>query len=113
MPRPPALLTAATRSGPVRSGPIGAAMIGCSIPSRWQRFVFMSTSRFTCYPDTVTNQAALVWDLNSHRCLDLGHAAINEQLDAGDVTAVVRGEEHGGVRHLVRRAHPAHRRGSE
>src|SRR5262245_46599824 len=31
---PPALLTAATNSGPVRSGPIGAAMIGCSIPSR-------------------------------------------------------------------------------
>src|SRR6516165_7325169 len=26
MPSPPALLTAATRSGPVRSGPIGAAM---------------------------------------------------------------------------------------
>src|SRR6516164_7088564 len=44
MPSPPALLTAATRSGPVRSGPIGAAMMGCSIPSMWQRFVFMTTS---------------------------------------------------------------------
>src|SRR5262249_47965332 len=40
---------------------------------------------------------------------DLGLAAIDEQLDAGDVTAVVRGEEHGGIRHLVRRADPAHR----
>src|SRR5262249_54753348 len=42
-----------------------------------------------------------------NRCLDLGHAAIDEQLDAGDVAAVVRGEEQGGLRHLVRRAHPA------
>src|SRR5262245_51122050 len=57
MPRPPALLTAATRSGPVRSGPIGAAMMGCSIPSRWQRFVFMNTSRFTCYTCGVTNRS--------------------------------------------------------
>src|SRR5262249_12774665 len=42
-----------------------------------------------------------------NRDLDLGHAAIDEQFDAGDVAAVVGGEEHGGVRHLVRRAHPA------
>ena len=43
--------------------------------------------------------------------LHLGHATIDEELDPGDVAAVVRGEEHGCVRHLVRRAHPAHRRG--
>ena len=41
IPRPPALLTAATRSGPVRSGPIGAAMIGCSMPNIRQSGVFM------------------------------------------------------------------------
>src|SRR5262249_53753049 len=46
-----------------------------------------------------------------NRCLDLGQAAIDEQLDAGDVAAVVTGEEHCGFRHLVRRAHPAHRHG--
>src|SRR5215475_5157602 len=34
--QPPALLTAATNSGPVRSGPIGAAMIGYSMPRSWQ-----------------------------------------------------------------------------
>jgi len=45
--------------------------------------------------------------------LNLGHAAIDEQLDACDVAAVVRGEEHGGVRHLVRRAHPAQRYGGD
>ena len=45
IPRPPALLTAATRSGPVRSGPISAAMIGCSIPSTWQRVAFMNPPR--------------------------------------------------------------------
>jgi len=37
-------------------------------------------------------------------CLDLGQAAIDEYLYAGDVAAVVGGEEHGGVRHLVRPA---------
>src|SRR5215468_6009871 len=57
MPRPPALLTAATRSGPVRSGPIGAAMMGYSIPSMWQRFIFMNTSTFTAFPDSVTNRS--------------------------------------------------------
>jgi hypothetical protein len=36
MPRPPALLTAAARSGPVRN-PIGAAKIGASIPSALHR----------------------------------------------------------------------------
>jgi len=41
IPRPPALLTAATDSGPVRSGPIGAAMIGYSMPSMSQSTVFM------------------------------------------------------------------------
>jgi putative DNA primase/helicase len=39
--------------------------------------------------------------------LDLGHATINEQLDAGDVAVVIGREEHRGFRHLVRRAHPA------
>jgi hypothetical protein len=34
--------------------------------------------------------------ISAHRCLDLGLAAIDEQLDPGDVAAVVRGEEHGG-----------------
>src|SRR5262245_52671223 len=48
-----------------------------------------------------------------NRCLDLGHAAIDEQLDPGDETAVVTGEEQGGVRHLVRRAHPAQRHGGD
>src|SRR5215471_6087065 len=48
-----------------------------------------------------------------NRCLDLGHAAIDEQLDPGDETAVVGGEEQGGVRHLVRRAHPAQRHGGD
>jgi len=43
--------------------------------------------------------------------LNLGQAAIDEQLDAGNVAAVVRGEKHGGIRDLVRRAHPAHRHG--
>src|SRR5262245_18433116 len=46
-----------------------------------------------------------------NRCLDLGQAAIDEQLDPCYVAAVVRGEEHGGIRDLVRRAHPAHRHG--
>jgi hypothetical protein len=32
-----------------------------------------------------------------NRCLDLGHAAIDEQLNSGDVAAVGRGEEHDGV----------------
>src|SRR5258705_5633562 len=41
IPRPPALLTAATDSGPVKSGPIGAAMIGYSMPSVSQSGVFM------------------------------------------------------------------------
>src|SRR5262249_25312554 len=48
-----------------------------------------------------------------NRCLDLGHAAIDEQLDAGDVAAVVGGEEQGSVRHLVWRAHPAQWHGGD
>src|ERR1700757_5039646 len=40
IPSAPALLTAATNSGPVRSGPIGAAMIGCSMSSSWHNGVF-------------------------------------------------------------------------
>src|ERR1700750_2130526 len=45
IPRPPALLTAATNFGPVRSGPIGAAMIGYSIPSMSHSAVFMNTPK--------------------------------------------------------------------
>src|SRR5262245_4533418 len=44
MPSPPALLTAATSSGPVRSGPIGAATIGCPIPSMSHSAVFIIVS---------------------------------------------------------------------
>src|SRR5262245_35918136 len=42
MPRPPALLTAATNAGPVKSGPIGAQTIGYSMPSIWQSGGFMA-----------------------------------------------------------------------
>src|SRR5262249_45554629 len=59
-------------------------------------------------PSARLSPAALVL---SNRGLDLGHAAINEQLDPRDVAAVVGREEHGGFRHLVRPAHPAHRHG--
>src|SRR3989441_3468835 len=40
---------------------------------------------------------------------DLGHAAVDEQLDAGDVAAVVRRQEQRGLRDLVRVAHPTQR----
>src|SRR6516165_3627033 len=48
IPKPPALLTAATNSGPVRSGPIGAAIIGCSMPSKLQRWVLSTGSGLLC-----------------------------------------------------------------
>src|SRR5262249_4996650 len=44
IPRPPAVLTAATLSGPVKSGPIGAATMVYSIPSMWQSAVFIVVS---------------------------------------------------------------------
>jgi hypothetical protein len=44
MPRPPTLLTAATRYGPVMSGPMGAEMIGYAIPGWWHRPVCIARS---------------------------------------------------------------------
>src|SRR2546422_394410 len=41
--------------------------------------------------------------------LDLGHAAVDEQLDAGDVAAVIGRQEERGLRDLVGAAHPPHR----
>src|SRR5262249_41936670 len=40
---------------------------------------------------------------------DLGHPAVDEQLDARDVAAVVGGEEQGDVRDLLGGAHPPQR----
>ena len=41
--------------------------------------------------------------------LDLGDAAVDEKLDAGDEAAVVGGEEHGGLGDLLGRADAAER----
>src|SRR5262249_11939527 len=74
----------------------------------------ISSVRSVPISSTPPLQDALVSDLNPRRGsrgLDLGRTAINAQLDPGDVAAVIGGEEHDGVRQLVRRANPAHRHG--
>src|SRR6516162_4526304 len=71
MPKPPALLTAATNSTPVRSGPMGATTIGASMPKRSQKRVLSIThtsrqrrSEPSCCPqstvDRLDGQAELV-----------------------------------------------------
>jgi len=39
--------------------------------------------------------------------LNLGHAAVDEQFDAGDETAIIGGEEHGCLGDLIGVAHTA------
>jgi hypothetical protein len=41
--------------------------------------------------------------------LDLGHAAVDEEFDTGDVAAVVGGQEHGRLGDLVGRSHAPER----
>jgi hypothetical protein len=43
--------------------------------------------------------------------LDLCCTPIDEQFDAGDITAVIRREERDGFRDFVRTSHPPHRHG--
>src|SRR6201982_1439693 len=46
------------------------------------------------------------------RYSDLGHPTVNEQLDAGDVGAVVAGEEYRSLAQIVRNGEAAERNGS-
>src|SRR6516164_3030752 len=78
----------------------------------WHSPMYYLPRDWTPWSRISTFGAVLARRVGAVQPLDLGHAAIDEQLDAGDVAAVVRGEEHGGFRHLVRPAHPAQRHGS-
>src|SRR5262245_49479373 len=99
-------------SGPHRTEPNRAAFARARPgPVRWLR---ERRARTICHIDLGRLARREKDDhVAPNRCLDLGHAAVDEQLDPGDETAVVGGEEQGGLRHLIRRAHPAQRHGGD
>src|SRR5262249_32532000 len=94
MPRPPALLTAATNSGPVRSGPSGAAMIGCSIPRILQSSVFMNTPGLN-HTATRPDRGGFLLRLSFEVCPETITFVRQNTMSAPRKTAIVTGASQG------------------